>query len=105
MFEAFVNWIVVLPEPIKAAIALGVLYLVRLALSGRVPEAFLTELAAVLTAFLVAIINLLLGLIPLQWEAIATAILQAIAILLGGIFGLRVYLLARSAVLARGIRF
>jgi hypothetical protein len=43
--ELLTTWAIGLPDELKAAIALAVLALVRLALAGRVPERFLTELA------------------------------------------------------------
>lgn len=103
MFESFANWIVTLPDPIPAAIALGVLYLVTLVLKGRVPDAFRVELAGLITTFLVTVINLALGLIPLQWEAIAQGILNLIAVLVGMVIAVRAYLLVKVAAAKQGI--
>lgn len=103
--EGFAMWLVVLPDELKAAIALGVLYLVRLVLAGRVPDQFLTELAAVITTALITAIELALGLIPPQFEMVAAAILQLIAVLLGGILVVNGYRVLKSATLARGLRF
>lgn len=105
MFEAFVQSLVVLPDTLKAAIALGVLYLVRLALAGRVPDQFLTEVSAVITTALVSVIELALGLIPLSFEAVAAAVLNLIAVLLGGVVVVNGYRLLKSAVIQRGIKF
>ncbi len=103
--NGFVATLVGLPPELKAAIALAVLALVRLALSGRVPDAWATELAGVITTAVVAVFELALGLIPARFEAIAAAILQLIVVLLGAVVAVRVYLLARSHSQARGIRF
>lgn len=103
--EAFVQSLVVLPDPIKGAIALGVLYLVRLVLAGRVPDQFLTEVSAVITTALVSVIELALGLIPYSFEAVAAAVLNLIAVLLGGVVVVNGYRLLKSAVIQRGIRF
>lgn len=105
LIYAFSAWVVALPTELKAAIAIGVLYLVRLLLAGRVSDEWLTELAGIVTTALVAVIELALGLIPLQFEAVATAILRLIAVLLGGILVVRAYLLVRKNAWLESIRF
>lgn len=105
LFEAFANWLVVLPDPIKAAIAVGILYLVRSLLANRVPDELLIEIAGAITVALVTIINLLLGLIPFQFEAIAMAILNLIAILLGAVFVVNGWRVLKAAAYQFGILF
>jgi hypothetical protein len=103
--ETFVSFVVGLPEPLKAAIAIAVLALVRLVLAGRVPEEWLTELAGVLTTALIAVIELALGLIPPEFDAVVAAVLNLIAILIGTIFVVRAYMIVRLSARARGLRF
>jgi hypothetical protein len=103
--EAFAMYVIGLPEELKAAIAIGVLALVRVLLAGRVPDAFVTELAAVITTALITVIELALGLIPVEFEPVAAAILRLIAVLLGTILVARAYLVARASAQARGFRF
>jgi len=103
--EAFAMYVIGLPEELKAAIAIGVLALVRILLAGRVPDSFVTELAAVITTALITVIELALGLIPAEFEPVAAAILRLIAVLLGTILVVRAYLVARASAQARGFRF
>lgn len=103
--NGFVATLVGLPPELKAAIAVLVMLGLRALLSGRVPDAVLTELAGVITTALLAGIGILLGLIPAQFEAVATAILQLIAVLVGTILVVRAYLVARHAAQVRGFRF
>jgi hypothetical protein len=105
MFETFALYVLELPVEVKAAIALAVLALLRAVLAGRVPDEWLTEVAGVLTTAIVTLIQLALGLIPPEFHFIAQAVLQLIAVLLGGILTLRVYLLAKASATVRGIRF
>src|SRR5215216_5611581 len=103
--ETFANWIIGLPDPLKVFIAAAVLYLVRLVLAGRVPEETLTEIAVAVSTALVTVIELGLGLIPPEFEAVATAVLNLIAVLLGTIFVVRTYLIAREHARVRDITF
>lgn len=72
-----------LPEPIQAVIGLGVLYLVGLALRGRIPDEYVMEISATITTAIVAVIGVLLRLIPLEFESVANAVLNLIVVLLG----------------------
>lgn len=103
--EGFVNSVIGLPEPLKAAIAILVMLGLRALLSGRVPDAWLTELAGVITTAVITVFELLLGLVPVEFEPIAVAILQLIAVLAGTILVVRAYLVARATSHARGFRF
>jgi hypothetical protein len=103
--ETFVTYVVGLPEPLKAAIAILVLAVVRLVLAGRVPDDWLTELAGVITTAVISIIELALGLIPPEFDAVVAAALNLIAVLLGTIFAARAYLIVRHSARARGLRF
>lgn len=103
--NAFAMYVIGLPPELKAAIALAVMFGLRAILAGRVPDAWLTELAGVLTTGLITVIELVLGLVPGEFEAVAQAVLQLIAVLLGAIFVIRAYLAARHSVAVRGIRF
>lgn len=102
--ESFVHSLVVLPGELKAALALAVLAAVRLALAGRVPDRIVTELATIISAALIAVIELALGLIPFEFEGIAAAVLQLLVVLLGGVTVLRVYFVVRHAAQVRGFR-
>jgi hypothetical protein len=95
---------VALPDQIKAAIAIGVLYLVRLVLAGRVPDQWLTELAGAITAAIITLIQLLLGLIPSQFDAIVAAVLQLIVVLLGGVLLINGYRLMKHSLRAKGLQ-
>jgi len=94
--EGFVNSIVVLPNELKVVLAAAVLYVIRLALGKFFPDAALSEIAAVVTAALFVAIGALLGQIPPEFEAIATAVLQLLAILLGSVVVVNGYLKARA---------
>lgn len=104
MFDALYVFVVGLPDELKVAIAAGILFLVRLLLAGRVPDSFLTELAAVITTALITVIELALGLIPPEFEPVAAAILRLIAALLGAILVVRAYLVARASAQAHGFK-
>lgn len=103
--ESFVSFVVGLPEPLRAAIALLVLAAVRLLLAGRVPDEWLTELASVITTAVISVIELALGLIPPEFDAIVAAVLNLIVVLLGTVFVARAYLIVRHSAKARGLRF
>ena len=94
--EGFVQQIVTFPDELKIALAVGVLYLVRLLLAGRVPDENLSEIAAAITTALITVIGILLGLIPVDFEAIATATLRLLAVLLGSVIVINGYLRARE---------
>ena len=81
----FAQTVVVLPDQLQAAIGLAVLYLVGLALRGRVPDEWVMEIAATITTALITILGVLLRLIPLEFESVATAILNLIVVLLGSL--------------------
>lgn len=103
--ENLITYVVGLPDELKIAIAVGVLFVLRLLLAGRVPEEWLTEIAGAITTALVTIIELALGLIPPQFDAIVTLVLQLIALLLGSILVARAYLLVRAHAQVQGVRF
>ncbi len=69
------------------------------------PEAFLTELAAVLTTALITVIELALGLVPPEYEEVAAAALRLIAALLGSVLVVRAYMVARASARAKGYLF
>lgn len=102
--ESLYLFAIALPDEIKAAIAVGVLYLVRLLLAGRVSDEWLIELAGLITAFIIAVIELALGLVPMQFEMVVVAVLKLIAVLLGSVLVVNGYRLVRSSMLARGLR-
>ena len=102
--NAFVTYAIGLPVEIKAAIAIGVMFLVRLALAGRVPDRIVTELAGIITTAVVAVIELALVFIPPEFEAVAAAVLQLIVVLLGSVLAVRAYLVVKHSAQARGIR-
>jgi hypothetical protein len=99
----FAMTLVQMPDELKYAVALGVLFLVRLVLSGRVPDQFITEVAAVIAGAVIAAIELALGLIPAEFETIAAAVLRLIAVLLGSVLVLRAYLLSHGHAKQRGL--
>lgn len=102
--ESFAMGLVALPNELKLALAAGVLYLARLALAGRVPDAWVSELAVVISTALIAGVEMLLGLIPLEFEAVAAQVLQLIVILLGMVLAANGYRLARASLHDRGLR-
>ena len=92
--QGFAHTVVQLPDQLQAAIGLGVLYLVGLLLRGRVPDEWVMEIAAAITTAVIAVLGVLLRLIPLEFETIATAILSLIVVLLGGLTLIRVAFVA-----------
>lgn len=100
----FAATLVTLPNELKLAIAAGVLALARVLLAGRVPDAFVSEIAIAVTTALITGIELALGLIPLEFEALAAQILQLIVILLGMVLAANGYRLARTSLHDRGLR-
>jgi hypothetical protein len=93
--QGFAQSLVVLPLPLQVVLAVGVLFVVRLALGKFLPDAALSEISAAITTALLTIIGIVLGLIPLELEAVATAILNLLAILLGGVVVVNGYVKAR----------
>lgn len=82
--------VVELPQKLQVLIAAGVMWIVSLALQGRVPDEFLSEISAAITTALITILGVLLRLIPAEFESIANAIVNLIVVLLGTawVFGL-----------------
>lgn len=102
----FASFLGGLPVELQAFIALAVLAGVRALLAGRVPEQFVTELAAVISTALIAIIELALGLIPSEFDSIVAAILQLIVVLLGAVTVARLYVVVWASMFDRkGVRF
>lgn len=101
--EAFANYAVALPPEIKTAIAVVVMLAVRWLLSRipNVPEQIVTEVAGIVTAFAIAMVEVVLGLIPQQWEPVAASFLQLVVVLLGSVLVIRAYTVAHAAVMAR----
>jgi hypothetical protein len=97
-------FVIALPEELKIALAGLVLAGVRLLLAGRVPDAYISEVAAVITTAIITIIELSLGLIPGEFEMVVAAVLRLIAILLGMVFAANGYRLFRALLHARGLR-
>ena len=93
--QGFAQSLVILPLPLQAVLAVAVLFAVRLALGKFFPDAALSEIAAAITTALLTVIGVALGLIPLEFEAVATAVLNLIAILLGGVIVVNGYAKAR----------
>jgi small basic protein/predicted small secreted protein len=86
--------VVELPDPLQAVIGLGVLYLVGLALRGRIPDQYVMEIAAAITTALITVIGLLLQMIPLEFEPLANTILTLIVVLLGMLTAARMLFVA-----------
>jgi hypothetical protein len=103
--ESLSAWAIGLPNELKAAIAVAVLYAVRLALAGRVPDQWLMELAAAITTALITVIELALGLVPPEFEAVAVAILNLIAVLIGSILVVNIWRILKAAARESGLRF
>ena len=83
--EGAAQTVVELPNQLQVLIGLGVAWLVRKVLGGTsVPEEFQTEIAVAITTALVTVVGVLLKLIPLGLEAIATTVLNLVVLLLGG---------------------
>src|SRR5262245_13240662 len=81
-----VQRVVELPQQLQAVIATAVAGLVALALKGRVPDTSLSEISVAISTALITIIGVLLRLIPLQFESVATAVLNLIVVLLGTVW-------------------
>ena len=92
MIQALVE----LPVELQALLAGVVLLGVRFLLGKFLPEAALSEIAAAVTTALLVAIQAALGLIPLEFEAIAMAVLQLIVVLLGMVVVVRGYQKARA---------
>ncbi len=103
MNEAFANYAIALPPEIKTAIALVVMLAVRWLLTRvpNVPEQIVSEIASIVTAFVIALVEAGLGLIPGEWEAVAASFLQLVVVLLGSVLAIRAYTVAHAAVMAR----
>jgi hypothetical protein len=96
--------IVSLPDELKLAIAAGILFLVRLVLDGRVPDKYISEIAAAISTALITVIGVLLGMIPPEFEALANSILSLIVVLLGMVFAVNAYRMVRHNLHARGLK-
>jgi len=72
-----------LPAELAAIVAGGVFFLVEMLLAGRVPEESVQRIAAAITAGILEILGVLLGLIPPEFEQLATALLNLLVIVLG----------------------
>jgi hypothetical protein len=88
--------IVELPVELQAILAGVVLIAVRLLLGKFLPEANLSEIAAAVTTALIVAIQAFLGLIPPEFEAVASAVLRLIVLLLGMVVVFRGYQKARA---------
>jgi len=84
--QGVVQRVVELPVQLQTLIAAGVAGLVALVAKGRVPDEYLSEISVAISTGLITIIGVLLRLIPLQFEEIATAILNLIVVLLGTVW-------------------
>jgi len=84
--QGVVQRVVELPNQLQALIAAGVAGLVALVAKGRVQDEYLSEISVAISTGLITIIGVLLRLIPLQFEEIATAILNLIVVLLGTVW-------------------
>lgn len=95
--QAFAASLVELPIQLQAVIAVAVMFGVRYLL-GRfnLPEDKLSEIAAMVTTVILTTIGALLGLIPPEFAAVATAILNLLGVLLGGVIVVNGYLKARK---------
>lgn len=78
-----------LPTELAALLAGGVFFLVELLLSGRVPEDALQRISAAITAGVLEIVAVFLGLIPPGFEELATTLLNLLVILLGVVSGVK----------------
>lgn len=94
--QAFALTLVELPLQLQIVIGVAVMFGVRYLL-GRfnLPEDKLSEIAAAVTTAILTTIGALLGLIPPEFAAVATAALNLLAVLLGGVIVVNGYLKAR----------
>jgi hypothetical protein len=81
--QEFANSIVALPDELKIVIAGVVLALVYAVLKGRVADEVVGKIAVLVSTAVIGIIEIALGLIPAELEAVAVNVLQLI-VLLGG---------------------
>lgn len=75
--------IVTLPTELAALLAGGVYFVISLVLEGRVPEDALQRISAAITAAVLEVIGVALGLIPPAFEEIAVALLNLLVVVLG----------------------
>jgi hypothetical protein len=81
--------VVELPAELAAIIAGAVFWLVSTALTGHVPDEAVQRIAAAITAGLLEILAVLLGLIPPEFEDLARALLNLLVIILGAVSGVK----------------
>jgi hypothetical protein len=79
----FAQTLVELPNELKVVLAGLCLAAVQALLSGRVPDEVVSKFAALVTAFVLGIVEVALGMIPLEFEEVAVAILQLLVVLFG----------------------
>lgn len=87
--------LVSLPVELQIALGVAVLFVVRAVLGKFLPEQATVEIAGILTTAVIAIVGVLLGLIPVGLEPIATALLNLLVVLVGGGLAVNLYLKAR----------
>lgn len=85
--QGIAQGVVELPMQLQAVIGVAVAYVVGILLRGRLPDEWVMEIASVITTAAIAILGIILRLIPLEFEVLATAVLNVLVVLLGG-FGL-----------------
>jgi hypothetical protein len=94
---AFAQQIVELPMSLQAALLAIVFIGVRALLGRWLPEEKLSEVAAGLTSVLLTVIGAFLGLIPVEFESVASTLLTLAAILVGMVFAVRQFMRQRRA--------
>lgn len=97
MFSELIQGVVELPPSLQLLLLGGVLYVVRLVLGKYLSEEKVAEVAAGVSAALLSLVGAFLGLIPPEFEAVASAALSLLAILLGMVFVARAYVAQRHA--------
>jgi hypothetical protein len=97
----FVAQVVELPTELAGALAGAIFFVVSLVLSGRIPNEYIEEIAGAITTALVTILSVLLRLVPVEFEPLATAILGILVIILGMIGAVKLLFAGGQRLVAR----
>jgi hypothetical protein len=93
--------VVELPTELAGLLAGAVYFVVSLALQGRLPDEYIEEIAGAVTTALLSIIAVGLRLIPLEFEALATGLLNVLVIILGVVSVVKLLFAGGKRLLAR----
>lgn len=72
-----------MPTELTAVIAGGIFFLISLVLEGKLPAEYIEEISGAITTAVVTILAVLLRMVPPEFEALATGLLNVLVIILG----------------------